>query len=150
MPRPNDEPDLSGLPPIVLFDGVCNLCNAAVRFILDNDKKGTIRFASLQSDFARTLLGSRAADSSGDPETILFIEDGRVYDRSTAALRIARHLKGIWPVAGVYLVVPPAIRDAAYDLVAKRRYRLFGRSDVCRVPTAEEAAKFLDAELPAT
>ena len=142
--------------PIVLYDGVCNLCDAAVRFIVDRDPHGRVRFASLQSELGRDLLaafdtgqegshrGSATLGSeAGDPGTMYLIEDGRLYDRSTAALRICRHLNGIWPVFGVYQVVPVALRDAVYDLVARQRSRWFGRREDCRLPTAEEAGRFL-------
>lgn len=150
--------DLNGLPPILLFDGVCNLCNAAVRFVIDNDRTGRIMFASLQSDVGRALVGPvDAASTSGDlaahagstdPGTFVFIEDGRRYERSTAALKVARHLSGLWPMLGIFELVPVGLRDAVYDFVAARRYGWFGRSDACRIPTLEEQSRFLDVELP--
>lgn len=138
------DPNLAGLPPIVLFDGVCNLCNAAVRFIVDNDRSGGIRFASLQSDVARALLGDGVTAQGEDPGAIVFIEDGRRHERSEAALRIAGRLGGLLSLATVYLVVPVRIRDAVYDFIAARRYGWFGRSDACRLPTPEESSRFLD------
>lgn len=130
--------------PIVLFDGVCNLCNAAVQFVIERDRAGSIRFAALQSDVGRELLDRFAVPMSATgPTTIYLIEDGRLFDRSTAALRIARHLRAPWPLASVWLVVPRRLRDALYDVVALRRYRWFGRSDACRLPSPEEAARFL-------
>ncbi len=140
--------DLSGLPPILLFDGVCNLCNAAVRFVMDNDRTGRIMFASLQSDVGRTLVGRTEGLDADDPGTFVFVEDGRRYERSTAALKVARHLGGLWSLLGALEVVPTGVRDAVYDLVAARRYGWFGRSDACRLPTPDEASRFLDAELP--
>lgn len=150
--------DLAGLPPILLFDGVCNLCNAAVRFVLNNDRTGRIMFASLQSEVGRALVGpvdvaGTLVDPPGhavanDPGTFVFVEDGRRYDRSTAALKVARHLGGMWPLLGVFEVVPVGIRDAVYDFVAARRYGWFGRTDACRLPTPEESSRFLEAELP--
>lgn len=138
--------------PVVLFDGVCNLCNAAVRFIIDRDPKGTMRFASLQSDVGQELVARHATqlDSASlpspdndAPPTLLLVEDGRIYARSTAALRIARRLNGLWPVFGAFLAVPRSVRDPVYDFVANRRYRWFGRTDACRLPTKEEAGRFL-------
>lgn len=130
--------------PIVLFDGVCNLCNATVRFVLERDRLGSLRFASLQSDVGQRLLEPfDVVLGEGDPGTVYLIEDGRLFDRSTAALRLARHMRGLWPLASVYLVVPRVLRDAVYDFIAARRYRWFGRSDVCRIPTADEAERFL-------
>lgn len=142
--------DASGLPPVLLFDGVCNLCNAAVRFVIDNDRTGRIMFASLQSDVARALVEPSGSAGPGDPGTFVFVEDGHRYERSTAALKVARHLRGMWPMLGVLEVVPVSLRDAVYDFVAARRYRWFGRADACRVPTPEEAIRFMDAGLPAS
>ena len=138
--------------PIVLFDGVCNLCNAAVRFIIDRDSNGTMRFASLQSDVGQALVAQHATQLDAEslpspdddaPPTLLLVEDGRIYARSTAALRIARRLNGLWPVFGAFLAVPRFLRDPAYDFVANRRYRWFGKTDACRLPTPEEAGRFL-------
>jgi predicted DCC family thiol-disulfide oxidoreductase YuxK len=130
--------------PIVLFDGVCNLCNASVNFLIDRDPSSTLRFASLQSDAARDLLMQFGPTPLGDPDSMLLIEGGRTYERSTAALRIVRHLSGAWRILGVLLVIPRPLRDAVYRLVAANRYRWFGKSDVCRVPTPELRARFLD------
>ena len=125
--------------PIVLFDGVCNLCNGAVRFILARDPRARFRFASLQSEAARRLLG-------GDPpaETIVLIEAGKTHTRSTAALRIARLLRFPWPLWYGWIVVPRPLRDGVYDWVARHRYRWFGRRDTCMVPTPELRDRFLD------
>jgi len=134
--------DVTG--PIVLFDGVCNLCNGAVRFIVDRDPQAHVCFASLQSDTARQLLAEFGVSlPDADPGTLYLIENGRLYDRSTAALRIARHLHGLWPLVSVFQAVPAFVRDPVYEFVAARRYRWFGREDACRVPTPEEASRFL-------
>jgi predicted DCC family thiol-disulfide oxidoreductase YuxK len=135
-------------PAIVLFDGVCNLCNASVQFIIDRDPGATMRFAALQSPEGRRILagfGHPAVDAAAaGPETIVLVEGGRVYDRSTAALRIARRLRAPWPLLAVMLVVPRALRDLVYRWAAARRYRWFGKTDACRVPTPELKARFLD------
>ena len=132
---------------IVLFDGVCNLCNASVLFVIDRDPAGYFAFASIQSASARDALVRAGADSKRlDLSSVLLIEGTRVYDRSTAALRIARHLSGAWPLLVVLRVVPRFIRDAVYDWVARNRYRWFGRrpdEDACRIPTPELRARFL-------
>ncbi len=145
MPRvPSTDHGLDLDSPVVLFDGVCNLCNATVRFVLDRDRLGTLRFASLQSEPGRRLLGHFGIDlGEGDPGTVYLIEEGRLFDRSTAALRLARHMRGLWPLAAVLLAVPRVVRDAVYGFVAARRYRWFGRSDACRIPTPDEAERFL-------
>ena len=126
--------------PVVLFDGVCNLCNRAVQFIIRRDPAGTFHFASLQSDAARTLVGPRATAL----DTFLLWEEGNVYDRSTAALRVARRLRGPVRLLTVFVVVPRPIRNAVYNLIARRRYQWFGRREECMVPTPELRARFLD------
>ncbi|HEX2568169.1 MAG TPA: thiol-disulfide oxidoreductase DCC family protein [Polyangia bacterium] len=133
--------------PIVLFDGVCNLCNAAVNFILDHERSGALRFASLQSDAARALLAEHGAPveqlRQGDPDTMMLLEGGRVFDRSAAALRVARHLRWPWRALGVFLLVPRPLRDLVYRWVARNRYRWFGKSDACRMPSPALRARFL-------
>lgn len=130
--------------PIVLFDGVCNLCNAAVQFVIDRDPRGIFRFASLQSERAAELLRARGRTvPSGDPETVVLIEGARVTESSTAALRIARRLGGLWQFLALFLVVPRPIRDAVYRFVARRRYRWFGKTEQCRVLTPELRARLL-------
>jgi predicted DCC family thiol-disulfide oxidoreductase YuxK len=130
---------------LVLFDGVCNLCNGAVNFIIDRDPDGYFRFAPLQSDTAERVLADReAADAS--LSTIVLVEEGEVFVRSTAALRIARHLSGGWPLLYAAMVVPRPIRDAVYDWIAHHRYDWFGRRDQCRVPTPALKDRFLEYE----
>jgi predicted DCC family thiol-disulfide oxidoreductase YuxK len=128
--------------PVILFDGVCNLCNASVLFIIDRDPRGHFAFAPLQSEYAAALL--REHGRQGDAlATVLLIEDGRVYDRSSAALRIARRLSGLWPLLSVFRIVPRPLRDLAYDRLARHRYRWFGRTEACRVPTPDLRNRFL-------
>ena len=128
---------------VVLFDGVCNLCNGSVQFILKRDPHGRFRFASLQSDAGRRLL--RAHGLPADAlESVVLVEDGRAWTHSDAALRIARGLSGGWRAAGALRVVPRPLRDAVYGLVARNRYRWFGRRESCMVPTPEWRARFLD------
>ena len=129
--------------PVVLFDGVCNLCNASVQWIIARDPAAFFHFAPLQSDAARRLLAEvgRAAPV-GDPETILLVEHGRVFERSTAALRIARRLRGPARWLAAFLIVPAPIRDACYRFIARHRYRWFGRREECRLPTPELSSRF--------
>ncbi|UJR84788.1 thiol-disulfide oxidoreductase DCC family protein [Sandaracinus amylolyticus] len=130
--------------PIVLFDGVCNLCHGAVQFIVDRDPRATFHFASLQSDRAAALLREHGrTPPAGDPESVVLVEDGRIYEHSTAALRIARRLGGLWPALYAFVIVPRFVRDAVYRLIARNRYRWFGRTEQCRVPTPELRARFL-------
>jgi predicted DCC family thiol-disulfide oxidoreductase YuxK len=129
---------------VVLFDGVCNLCSGTVNFLIDRDPRGELRFAALQSPAAAALLRSLGHPPPGpEPDSILLVEGGRVYERSTAAIRIARHLGGAWRLLGLLVVVPRPVRDAVYRFVAARRYRWFGKADACRVPTPELQARFL-------
>jgi len=130
----------------VLFDGVCNLCNASVNFVIDRDPGAVFHFASLQSEAGRALLAGFGREvPEGDPDTVFLVEDGALFDRSTAVLRIARRLRG-WPrMLVVFRLVPRVVRDAVYGFLARRRYRLFGRSEACRVPTKALKARFLDA-----
>lgn len=129
---------------IVLFDGVCNLCCASVRFIVERDDKKVFRFAALQSEAAQKILaehGMRAPE--GDPESILLVDGDRVHCCSGAALRIAKHLSFPWFLGFVFIVVPWFIRDPIYRFFARRRYRWWGKKEACMVPTPELRARFL-------
>lgn len=127
---------------LVLFDGVCNLCNAIVRFIIPRDPHGHFQFATLTSDVAaRALAGApRAAKLA---ESVLLIDEGRIFTRSDAALRIFRRLTFPWPLAYGLIVLPKALRDRVYDAVARRRYRWFGRRDQCMIPDPSIRSRFL-------
>ena len=129
-------------PSVLLFDGVCNVCNGAVNFVLDRDPAGLFRFASLQSEIGQRLC--REHGIATDVGTIVLVEDGVAYTESTAILRVARKLGKGWPLLSVFFVVPKAIRDAAYRYFARNRYRWFGKREVCRVPTPEIRARFLE------
>lgn len=131
--------------PVVLFDGVCNLCNATVNFIIDHDPQARFRFAALQSAPGRALLTARnVAVPEGDPDSVLLVEGARVYSHSSAALRIGTKLTGLYRVlAYLGFVSPRFLRDAVYRLIARNRYRWFGREEACRVPTPELRARFL-------
>jgi predicted DCC family thiol-disulfide oxidoreductase YuxK len=132
---------------IVLFDGVCNLCNGAVNFLIDRDPGHHLRFAALQSPAGAALLARHGLPAvAEEPETILLIEGDRVHARSTAALRIARYLRfPFWLLAGLQ-IVPRPLRDLVYRFIARRRYRWFGRSAACRMPTPDLRARFLESE----
>ena len=129
--------------PILLFDGVCNLCTGTVRFVVRRDASKRFRFASLQSPAAQRLLGSTAP--AGDRlDSMVLVEGARIYRKSTAALLTVRQLDGLWPLLAVLLAVPRPIRDAAYDWIGHRRYRLFGKRDACWTPNGDLANRFLD------
>ncbi len=135
-------PELLKRHAVVLFDGVCNLCNGSVNFIIDRDPDGYFRFASLQSEEAEAIMRS-AGISDETLESIVLVEGGRVFRRSDAVLRIARKLKGPWSALALFTVVPRPIRDRVYDWIARNRYRWFGKRDTCRIPTPELRARFL-------
>jgi predicted DCC family thiol-disulfide oxidoreductase YuxK len=131
---------------IVLFDGVCNLCSGVVRFVIARDPHARFRFAALQSDAARRACAEVGATppAAVDPDTIIVIVNGRALERSDAALAIASRLPFPWPMFGVFRILPRALRDWLYRLVAKNRYRWFGKSDTCMMPTPELRARFLE------
>ncbi len=128
---------------IVLFDGVCNLCNGFVNFVIDRDPAGYFKFGALQSEAARPYL-ERFGLRPNYMDSIVLIENGRCYRDSTAALRILRRLKGLWPLLYGLIVVPRPLRDAVYHWIARHRYRWFGRREQCRVPTPDLLARFLE------
>lgn len=128
--------------PVVVFDGVCNLCNGSVDFIVKRDADGLFQFASSQSAAGEELLKESGLHDF-DGETVALIEDGVGTVRSTAVLQIARRLGYPWKLAYGFIVVPRVVRDGAYRLMAHNRYRLFGTRDACRLPTPEERGRFL-------
>ena len=127
---------------IVLFDGVCNFCNASVNFVIARDKAGYFRFAPLQSEIGEELSKRYGIDKV-ETDSVIVIENERVYTHSSAALRIARHLDGTWSWSYVFVIVPKPIRDLLYRLFARNRYRLFGRQDACMMPTPDVRARFM-------
>ena len=131
--------------PVLLFDGVCNFCNASVVRMIRRDTEGRLRFASLQSDAAKRLLAD-----AGVPETyfdsVVLIDDDGVHTHSDAAVRIARILGFPWSLAITLRVLPRSARDALYRFVARHRYRWFGKRETCMIPTPEQASRFLDAD----
>jgi predicted DCC family thiol-disulfide oxidoreductase YuxK len=135
--------------PIILYDGVCGLCNSLVQFLLKHDKQGRLRFASLQSDFAEKVLRRHGFDAK-DLDTVHVVEnydqpDERVLQRSDAILRAGRELGGFWTASSsVARIVPRPLRDLVYRLVATNRYRVFGKYDTCMLPEPNQRSRFLD------
>jgi len=127
---------------LILFDGVCNLCNGSVQFVLLRDPKDRFRFASLQSDYGQLILKEHNLPTDKF-NSLALIEKGKLYQRSTGALRIARRLKGAWPLLYAFIIVPPFIRNFVYDLIARNRYRWFGKKESCMMPRPEWKQKFL-------
>ena len=129
--------------PIVVFDGVCNFCNASVSFILAHDRARVFRFASLQSDAGRRLI-ERAALPPLDSDTFVLVEGDRCLVRSDAAIAVARRLPAPWRWGAALGVLPRSWRDALYRLIARNRYRWFGKRTACMVPTADVRERFLE------
>lgn len=139
---------------IVAFDGLCNLCNSTVNWIIDHDPKQQFKFIALQ-DIARlktgntekqeayALLKNELIDASSDLSSVLLIENGQLYKKSTAVLRICRQLSGLYPVLHTYIIIPRALRDLVYDLIAHNRYKWFGKREQCRVPSPDVKQRFL-------
>jgi len=127
---------------IIFFDGVCNLCNGFVQFVIERDPEARFRFAPLQSDAARARLGQAVMPGTA-PSTVLLWQNDRLYDRSTAALLILQQLRFPWKLTAVLFVVPRPLRDWIYDLIARRRYRWFGQRETCMVPTPDLRRRFL-------
>ena len=133
-------------PDTILFDGVCNLCNGFVQFVIRHDPSGHFRFAALQSEAAQALLAELGLDPAAlprEPESVLLVSGGQLYSHSTAVLRIARRLGGIWQLAGLGWLLPERWRDGLYRFVARNRYRWFGRQESCMLPTPALKARFL-------
>lgn len=128
---------------IILFDGICNLCNNAVKFVLKRDRNSVFKFASLQSDVAKKLLRNTKV-SDIDSGTFVLIENGAIYTRSTAALKVCKHLSGVWPILTVFWIVPRFLRDWVYNLISNNRYLWFGKRDTCMIPSPEVENKFLN------
>lgn len=129
--------------PILFFDGQCNLCNTSVQFVIKRDRKEKIKYASLQSDLAKVMLPKELIETDSLSSLVL-LENGTMYTKSTAALQIAKKLKGLWPSLSLFLLVPKFARDAVYDFIAKNRYRWFGKSDHCMMPTSDLRSRFID------
>ena len=133
---------MSQPPAVILFDGVCNLCNASINFVIDRDKQSYFTFGALQSVEGERLLSSYELPSDY-LDSIILIENESVYCNSDAALRIARKLSGAWPLFYGFVVIPAFLRDPVYKWIARNRYRWFGKQDACRLPTPELKARFL-------
>jgi len=127
---------------ILLFDGICNLCNSSVNFIIKRDKKNAFVYASLQSEVGSKLVKEHSLSASLD--SFVLIENGTAYLRSSAALRVLKKLGGIWSLGYAFIIVPPFLRDGVYNYVSRNRYRFFGKKESCMVPTPEFKSKFLD------
>ena len=127
---------------IVLFDGVCVFCNHSVNFIIRHDRRDLYRFAPLQSEIGKRLLAQYGLDPES-VDSVVLIENGRACAKTSAALRICRNLDGMWPLMYGFIIVPAFVRNVVYDIIAKYRYRWWGKLDACMMPTPEVRRKFL-------
>ena len=129
--------------PIILFDGICNLCNNAVQFVLKHDKKKLFRFASLQSDFGKSILIKYGLPTDNFNSFVLIL-NGKAYTKSTAALSVAKMLSGPMKLLYGFIIVPAFIRNGVYNVIARNRYKWFGKKESCMLPSPDVAARFLN------
>ena len=127
---------------IILFDGVCNLCNSSVNFVIKHDKKNRYRFAALQSDIGKDLVNQFGIDPN-ETDSIILIKGQKHYIRSSAALRVAKGLSGGYPLFYVFMIIPTFVRNWVYDYIAKNRYKWYGKRESCMIPTEELKSRFL-------
>ena len=130
---------------IILFDGVCNLCNGRVQFVIQHDKEKQIHFAALQSETGRRLLQEYRV-AGNNLQSFVFIEKGKAYTQSTAALRVCKYLDGLYKIFYAFLIIPRFIRDAVYRVIANNRYKWFGKREACMIPSPDVKARFLDQD----
>jgi len=128
---------------IILFDGVCNLCNSSINYVIDHDKQDVFRFVSLQSDLGKIIQEHLSIKNTSLDTIILYIPNETYYIKSTAALKIITAFPGAWKLMHVFTIIPSGIRDLVYNYIAKNRYNWYGKQDSCRIPTIELKSKFL-------
>ncbi len=128
---------------IILFDGVCNLCNSSITFVIKHDPKDLFRYAPLQSDLGKSLMSKHQIDAE-KVDSIILVDQDKAYTKSSAALRIARSLSGGYPLLAAFLIIPPFLRNLVYDYIARNRYKWYGKKESCMVPTPGLKEKFLD------
>lgn len=128
--------------PVLLFDGVCNLCNASVQFIIRRDKNALFRFAPLQSEFGRMICENNGLNL-GEIETVILLSGGKIYTKSAAGLHIVKKLDGLWPLLYFFIIIPAFLRDPVYDFIARSRYKWFGKRDSCMIPDPELRSRFI-------
>jgi predicted DCC family thiol-disulfide oxidoreductase YuxK len=127
---------------VILFDGVCNFCNSSVQFIIKRDPKGIYQFTSLQSDVGQKLLKEHEVPVELD--SFIYIENEKIYFKSTAAVKVCRNLNGLWKLLYIFIIVPRPLRDVMYGVIARNRYKWFGKRDACMIPSPEQRKRFLD------
>ena len=129
---------------IILFDGVCNLCDSSVQYVIKHDKKDLFRFVSLQSELGQKILKHIGINPMHIDSIVLYEPGISYYYKSTAALHIAKGLSGIFTLGTIFTILPTGLRDSVYDYVAKNRYKLYGQKETCMIPSPELKAKFLE------
>lgn len=134
QPTPNN--------PIILFDGVCNLCNSSVQFIIRNDPKHHFRFASLQSNLGQSILKQFNLPTN-ELSSFILLDKGKISVKSTGALKVVKQLSGAWPLLYIFIIIPAFIRDAVYEFIGRNRYKWFGKKEICWLPSPEIRALFL-------
>lgn len=134
--------DISETSPVVLFDGVCNLCNSVVQLVIRHDKKKQFRFASLQSDFGQKILQQFHLPMI-EFNSFIYLENGKLYTKSTAALRVAKKMDRPWKLLYSFTIVPPFIRNGVYNWVARNRYKWYGKQETCWLPSPDLQARFI-------
>ena len=127
---------------IILFDGVCNFCNATINFVIDHDPEKHFKFASLQSDIGQKIL-TKFNKNTKDFDSVILLKDNQLYQKSAAALEITKHLSGFWKYLSVFRILPAFFLNFFYDIIAKNRYKIFGKADSCRMPTPDLKERFL-------
>lgn len=127
---------------IILFDGFCNLCNASVNFIIRRDRKDLFRFSTFQNDTGRAIAKKLGIENLVS-DTLILYQHGKVHTQSTAALTIARKLNGLWPLLYAFIIVPPPLRNAIYNIISRNRYKWFGRRESCMIPSKGMLKKFI-------
>ena len=129
--------------PVVLFDGVCNFCNRWINFAIRHDKKRKLRFTTLQGNYSKRLWETQELKAE-DKTSVVLVENGKVYTRSTAVLRISRHLDGGWKLLYGFVIIPRFIRDPVYNWIGRNRYAWFGKRDTCMIPSPGQKERFID------
>ncbi|WP_221566947.1 thiol-disulfide oxidoreductase DCC family protein [Alkalihalobacillus sp. TS-13] len=127
---------------VLLFDGECNLCNGIVQVVIKRDPKVQFKFAALQSETGQRLLEEYNLPHTFD--SFILIEDGKAYQKSSAALRVTRHLNGAWRIFTVFKIIPTPVRDVVYNFIARNRYKWFGKRESCMIPTPDIKSRFLE------
>ena len=127
---------------IILFDGICNFCNSSINFVIDHDPEKHFKFAPLQSEIGQEIL-TQFHKNTKDFDSVILLKNNQLYEKSEAALEITKHLSGFWKYLSVFKILPTFFLNFFYDIIAKNRYRIFGKADSCRMPTPEWKERFL-------